>query len=76
MKIVTFVVKNQLGEFESSPNVVNQEQLDNIINLSKTFYAGDAGFEFWADYGFVVIPPEITRQSVLMIKIEDQIDQK
>lgn len=63
------VVRNHLGEIKSSKIKVSDEELENIINLSKSFYSSEQGFEMWTSEGFTVIPPEITKHSILSINI-------
>lgn len=77
MKTIKMILKNHLGEIESSELSVSDEELENIINLAKTFYQDDVGFEMWTDTGFVVIAPEITKHSILTIKlINNNVDEK
>ena len=76
MKKIKMILKNHLGETESSTIDVSDEELDNIILLSKSFYLGEQGFEMWTDYGFVVISPEITKHSILIINIMKKEDEK
>lgn len=77
MKTIRMILKNHLGEFESSELSVSDEELDNILTLAKTFYQDDVGFEMWTDDGLVVVAPEITKHSILTIKlINNHIDEK
>lgn len=69
MKSIKMLLKNHLGEIESSELVVSEEELTNILNLAKTFYQDEIGFEMWTDLGLVVVAPEITKHSILTIKI-------
>lgn len=67
--IVQMVVKNDLGEFKSEKMEVTSEQYLGIVEVSKKFYAEESGFEMWIDDGFLVIPPEINKRSILIINI-------
>jgi hypothetical protein len=63
---VQFVIINGYGVFEGEKMLLNKEQLDNVIELSKTFY--NSGFELNCEDGsFVVFPPEVVRGSILKI---------
>jgi hypothetical protein len=53
--------------------IVNEEQCQKMIELSKEFY--NAGFELFCEDGsFMVFPPEVVRYSVL--KIERKVVEK
>lgn len=69
MAKIKMVIENDLKIVESSIMEVTEEELKNIISLSKNFYQEGAGFEVWTDNGFVVIPPELTKRSILTINI-------
>lgn len=77
MKIIKMFLKNHLGDVESSEFNVTDEEFSNIINLAKTFYLTEVGFEMLTDDGLVVVAPEITKHSILTIKIiKDDKDEK
>lgn len=65
MKIV-LTIKNKLGEYKSKPIEVNTEDYENIVELSKQFYL--SGYEMETENGFVVIPPEVIKESILLIE--------
>ena len=68
--IVQIVIKNEYGEFRGEKVSANLEQYSNILNLSKNFYL--AGFEMTLEDGtFLVIPPEIIKNSILLIEKEE-----
>lgn len=47
---------------------VTESQYKNIIEMSKNFY--ESGFEMTTeDGGFVIIPPDIVKKSILKINI-------
>jgi hypothetical protein len=47
--------------------IVNEEQCQKMIELSKEFY--NSGFELFCEDGsFMVFPPEVVRYSVLKIE--------
>jgi hypothetical protein len=72
MAKIKMTLKNDLANIESNIMAVTEEELSNIINLSKTFYQEGVGFEMWTDDGFVVVPPEITKRSILTINILEE----
>ena len=63
---INLTIKNKLGEYKSAPIDVNAEDYENIIELSKQFYL--SGYEMETENGFVVIPPEIIKESILLIE--------
>ncbi len=65
--VIIFKLINDLGEFVSDEMTVNQEQYDNLKEVSKTFYNG--GYEMYLPNGFLVVPPDIVRKSILIIEI-------
>jgi len=68
--IVQIVIKSEYGEFRGERLTVNQEQYDNITNLSKNFYMG--GFEMTLEDGtFIVISPDVIKKSILLIEKQE-----
>ena len=64
---VQMVLINQYGEYRGEIMIVNEEQCQKMIELSKEFY--NAGFELFCEDGsFMVFPPEVVRYSVLKIE--------
>lgn len=62
------IIKNKFGEFKGRKVIVNKEQLEKIIESSKKFYTS-TGMELTCEDGsFVVFPPEVSRESMMMIK--------
>lgn len=68
--IIEITIKNEFGEFKSLPIEVTNEEYVEIITLSKTFY-NTGGYEMQTINGFVVIPPEIVKKSILSLSILD-----
>lgn len=66
---ISMSLKSQLAEVTSSRMMVTEGELETLLNLSKGFFAEEAGFEVWTDDGFTVVPPEVTKQSILSIRI-------
>lgn len=68
--VVQMLIKNILGDFSSEkmPDVT-QEQYLELVEISKKFYLNDNGFEMWLEDGFLIVPPEITKSSILVINI-------
>jgi hypothetical protein len=51
---------------------VTEDQYQNIIEMSKDFYK--TGFEMTTeDGGFIIIPPELTKKTILKISILDYV---
>lgn len=70
---VQYIVINGYGEFKGETMILNKEQYDNVIELSRTFY--NSGFELNCEDGsFMVFPPEVVRGSILKInrKIKEE----
>lgn len=65
---VQIVIRNsKFGEFKGRTVVLNTEQLDKIIETSKTFY-NLSGFEMTCeDESFIVLPPSVVKESILII---------
>jgi len=66
MKIV-FRLKNDLGEFVSETMKVSETQYKELIEISKGFYGGS--YEMYLPNGFMVVPPEILKKSILIIEV-------
>ena len=58
---------NDLGEFESEVMSVTEEQYSKLIEMSSTFY-NNGGYEMYLPSGFLVVPPEIVKKSILIIQ--------
>jgi len=67
--LIQMVLKNELGEFESEKMIVDSTQYKGMVEVSKKFYLSETGFEMWMESGFMVVPPEITKKSILLINI-------
>ena len=65
--IIKIILKNKWFEYESSELDVVEEDYELIIEKSKNFF--ETSFEMWIDERFIVFPPEITKESILEIKI-------
>ena len=72
MKIVV-KIKNNFGEFESIPIEVTEGEYSEVLEMSKNFHKS-GGYEMPTKEGFLVIPPEITKHSILLLKIIDPND--
>lgn len=71
--VVTMKISNHLGDWHSKPITMTSDQYDGLVEVSKSFYS-EGGFEMPTIDGVVIIPPELTRQSVLTIKIIEEDD--
>jgi hypothetical protein len=68
---IQIVLINEYGEFYGEHLKVTVEQYSNIIEMSKNFY--ETGFEMSdEDGGFLIIPPEIVKKSILKVKILEE----
>lgn len=64
---VQLVLINKFGEFKGNPAEIDEETLDGLIKLSKTFY-DSGGFELTCEDGrYIIFPPEIVKESILII---------
>jgi hypothetical protein len=63
---IVLTIKNRLGEYKSKPIEIDSGDYENIIELSKQFYL--SGYEMETENGFVVIPPEVIKESILLIE--------
>ena len=68
---VHLVVKNKYGEFIGKLAIIDEERYDKLVEMSKTFYIDNRGFELTCeDESFIIFPPEIVKESILIIKKE------
>lgn len=64
---VQLIVKNKFGEFIGKKAIIDQESYDILIARAKVFYTS-GGFELTCeDDSFVIFPPEIVSESILII---------
>ncbi len=72
---VQFILINEFGLFNGRKLTVDEEQYENLRNLSKEFYVNGSGFELTLEDGsFIVVSPDIVAKSILKltkINIED-----
>jgi hypothetical protein len=66
MKIM-FKLKSELGEFTSEEMMVTEEQYKNLVEMARQFYNG--GYDMWLPNGFLVVPPDVVKRSILIIEI-------
>ena len=60
-------MRNKFGEFLGKKAYINQEHYESLIKMSKTFYTS-GGFELTCeDDSYVIFPPEIVKESILII---------
>lgn len=63
---VQYILTNEYGEYRGEVMILNEEQCNMVVELSKKFY--ETGFEMNCEDGsFVVFPHEITKKSILKI---------
>lgn len=67
---VQLIIKCEYGEFKGEIVPVGLDQYQNIIELSRKFYL--SGFEMTLEDGnFIILPPDIIKKSILIIKKEE-----
>jgi len=66
MKILV-KIQNSFGLFESLPIQIDEEEYPKILEMARNFYI-TGGYEMVTKNGFLVIPPEIVKQSILIIE--------
>lgn len=64
---VQLVLRNKYGEFIGNKAYLEEEHYDKLIKMSKTFYSS-GGFELTCENGsYVIFPPEVVKESILII---------
>lgn len=64
---VQLVLINKFGEFKGKPANIDEETLEGLIKMSKTFYTA-GGFELTCeDNKYAIFPPDIVKESILVI---------
>ena len=64
---VQLVLINKFGEFRGRPAEIDEETLEGLIEMSKTFYTA-GGFELTCeDDKYAIFPPNIVEESILII---------
>lgn len=69
--IIEMILKNELGEFHSEKMNVTEGQYTDMVEISKSFYTQE-GFDMWLEDGFMVVPPDIVKKSILLLKIIEE----
>ena len=64
-------VVNHLGTYVSEQLEVTEQQYNEFVDRSKKFWLSEPSFYIWTENGAVIIPPEVARQSLLIIQIVD-----
>mgnify|MGYP007013249057 FL=1 len=64
---IQMVIKNDFGTYRSEVLSLQKEEYETLLEASKSFY--NNGFEMNTDSGFIVLPPEVTKKSILIIEI-------
>jgi hypothetical protein len=63
---ISIVIKNRLGEYKSKSIEIDEDDYSKVVEMSKQFYL--SGYEMEMENGFVVIPPDLIRESLLIIE--------
>lgn len=64
--IIVVKIKNKFGDFKSVPVEIDEDDYQKVTELSKEFYV--TGYDMETTEGFVVIPPDVIRESILIIE--------
>ena len=65
---VQLIVKNRYGEFLGKSAIIDEDRYNKLVEMSKVFY-NTGGFELTCeDDSFVIFPPDIVKESILIIK--------
>jgi hypothetical protein len=67
--IIQMCIKNQLGDFTSEKMDVTEDQYKELVDISRSFYSAEKGFEMWLEDGFMVMSPEMAKKSILSLII-------
>ena len=60
-------VTNKFGDFIGKKAIIDQEKYNSLVEMSKVFYT-TGGFELTRDdESLVIFPPEIVKESILII---------
>lgn len=64
---VQVTIKNDFGEFKGRKATMDKDQLEKILESSKSFYKS-SGFELTCEDGsFVVLAPDVVKKSILVV---------
>jgi hypothetical protein len=64
---VQIIIKNEFGEFFGKKIIMDEENYQRVILISKDFYKSK-GFELTCeDDSFLVFPPDVVQRSILKI---------
>lgn len=63
---INIIIKTKYGEFKSKDIEIQDEDYENVLELSKNFYI--VGYEMETENGFIVIPPDVIKDSILLIE--------
>ena len=64
---VQLILINKFGEFRGRPAEIDEETLEGLIKMSRTFYTA-GGFELTCeDDKYAIFPPNIVEESILVI---------
>lgn len=68
MVIIQVLFRCEWGEFLGKKSKMSEENYIKLIDISKNFYKSE-GFELSCEDGsFLVVPPDIVKKSILVIK--------
>jgi hypothetical protein len=63
---INIIIKTKYGDYKSKDIIIEEEDYDKILDFSKNFYM--MGYEMETDTGFIVIPPDVIKDSILLIE--------
>lgn len=71
--IIRFNVLNSFGKFTSEDLNVSKEEYDDIMQMSKTFWLSNEGFNMWTKEGSsITFPPNIICNSILIVDVIEE----
>lgn len=63
---ISILIKTKFGDFKSKEILIDEEDYEQIVEFSKNFYL--TGYEMETENGFIVIPPDVIKDSILLIE--------
>lgn len=65
--LIQIIIKTTLGEFISSVIDIPEDDYDGFLEMSKMYHTSAFDMELESG-GYIIIPPEIIQNSVMIIK--------
>ena len=68
---INIIIKTKYGDFKSKEIIIDDDDYGQILEFSKNFYM--MGYEMETENGFIVIPPDVIKHSILLIEKNETI---